>query len=101
HCARQAAFACDFASEKIIIEWQSNGHNGGDLAFGRDGMLYISSGDGTSDSDTDIAGQDLGKLTAKVLRIDVDRAPEGKAYGIPADNPFLKTAGARPETWAY
>jgi len=36
------------ASEKIIIEWESNGHNGGDLAFGPDGMLYIPAGDGTN-----------------------------------------------------
>lgn len=98
---RQPPYACDPASEKVIIEWQSNGHNGGDLAFGRDGMLYVSSGDGTPDSDTDLTGQDLSKLTAKVLRIDVDRPADGKAYGIPADNPFVKTAGARPETWAY
>jgi glucose/arabinose dehydrogenase len=99
--SRQPPYACDPQSEKVIIEWPSNGHNGGDLAFGRDGMLYISSGDGTADSDTDLAGQDLSKLTAKVLRIDVDRPTNDKAYGIPPDNPFLKTAGARPETWAY
>jgi len=98
---RQPPYACDPQSEQVIIEWPSNGHNGGDLAFGRDGMLYISSGDGTADSDTDLAGQDLTKLTAKVLRIDVDRPAQDKAYGIPPDNPFLKTAGARPETWAY
>jgi len=99
--SRQPPFACDPKSEVVIIDWPSNGHNGGDLAFGRDGMLYISSGDGTSDSDTDIAGQDLTRLLAKVLRIDVDRSADGKNYGIPPDNPFLKTKGARPETWAY
>ncbi|MBL8793823.1 MAG: PQQ-dependent sugar dehydrogenase [Planctomycetia bacterium] len=98
---RQPPFACDPRSEQVVIEWPSNGHNGGDLAFGRDGMLYISSGDGTSDSDTDLAGQDLTRLLAKVLRIDVDRPADGKHYGIPPDNPFLKTKGARPETWAY
>lgn len=98
---RQPPFACDPKSEKIIIEWPSNGHNGGDLAFGPDGMLYISSGDGTSDSDTDHTGQDLSKLLAKVLRIDVDHPTPGKPYAVPADNPFLKTPGARPETWAY
>ncbi|MBY0522850.1 MAG: PQQ-dependent sugar dehydrogenase [Gemmataceae bacterium] len=99
--SRQAPFACDPRSEKIILEWRSNGHNGGDLAFGPDGFLYISSGDGTADSDTDLAGQDLSRLLAKVLRIDVDRPGKGMSYGIPADNPFVKTAGARPETWAY
>jgi glucose/arabinose dehydrogenase len=99
--SRQAPYECDPKSEKVIIEWPSNGHNGGDLAFGKDGMLYISSGDGTADSDIDLAGQDLSKLTAKVLRIDVDRPADGRAYDTPADNPFVKVASARPETWAY
>lgn len=98
---RKPPFACDVHSEKVIIEWPSNGHNGGDLAFGKDGMLYISSGDGTSDSDTDLAGQDITKLLSKVLRIDVEHPGPGKEYSVPPDNPFLKTEGARPETWAY
>src|SRR5262245_28926737 len=88
-------------SEKKIIEWASNGHNGGDLAFGNDGMLYVSSGDGTSDSDTDLAGQDLSRLRAKVLRIDVDHPDRGNNYSVPRDNPFVGQKGVRPETWAY
>jgi len=88
-------------SEKRIIEWDSDGHNGGDLAFGKDGMLYVSAGDGTSDSDTDLAGQDLTRLRAKVLRIDVDRPDPGKMYSVPKDNPFVGQPGVRPETWAY
>jgi glucose/arabinose dehydrogenase/mono/diheme cytochrome c family protein len=99
--ARTPPYACDPKSEKVIIEWPSDGHNGGDLAFGADGMLYVTSGDGTSDSDTNHAGQDLSRLLSKVLRIDVDHAPAGRGYAIPADNPFLNTKGARPETWAY
>jgi glucose/arabinose dehydrogenase len=99
--ARTPPFGLDPKSEKLIIEWASDGHNGGDLAFGRDGMLYVSSGDGTSDSDTNLAGQDLGKLLSKVLRLDVDHPDPGKAYSVPPDNPFVNTAGVRPETWAY
>jgi glucose/arabinose dehydrogenase/mono/diheme cytochrome c family protein len=91
----------DPRSAKVIIEWDSDGHNGGDLAFGIDGMLYVSSGDGTSDSDTNHTGQDLSKLLAKVLRIDVDHADAGKSYSVPKDNPFVGLADVRPETWAY
>lgn len=84
-----------------IISWESNGHNGGDLEFGLDGMLYITSGDGTSDSDTNLRGQDLTQLTAKVLRIDVDHPDPGRQYSVPADNPFVGQEGIVPETWAY
>ncbi len=98
---RKPPFALDPKSETRIVEWESDGHNGGDLAFGRDGMLYVSSGDGTSDSDTNLTGQDLTKLLAKVLRIDVDHPDPDKGYSVPADNPFVHTPGVRPETWAY
>lgn len=97
---RAPPFHCDPASEVVLLEWPSNGHNGGDLAFGADGMLYITSGDGSADSDSDLAGQDLTRLLAKVLRIDVDHPEPGRNYGIPRDNPF-QAGGARPETWAY
>jgi glucose/arabinose dehydrogenase/mono/diheme cytochrome c family protein len=98
---RQPPYHCDPKSEKVIIEWPSNGHNGGDLAFGADGVLYITSGDGTSDSDTNLAGQDLTHLLAKVLRIDVDHPPADKPYAVPKDNPFVNAKDVRPETWAY
>ena len=98
---RQGPRKIDPKSELVIIEWDSNGHNGGDLAFGADGTLFISSGDGTSDSDTNLRGQDLTHLTAKILRIDVDHPDEGRAYSVPQDNPFLNISGARAETWAY
>ncbi len=87
-------------SALTIIEWLSDGHNGAAIAFGKDGMLYVTSGDGTSDSDTNLRGQEMTELTAKVLRIDVDHATADKPYSIPHDNPFLNTPGARPETWA-
>lgn len=84
-----------------IISWESNGHNGGDPEFGLDGMLYITSGDGTSDSDTNLRGQDLTQMTSKLLRIDVDHPAGGKNYGVPPDNPFVGQEGVVPETWAY
>ena len=76
-------------------------HNGGTVLFGRDGMLYVSTGDGGAANDPIQAGQDLGTLLAKVLRIDVDRADGDRPYGIPKDNPFIGTKGAREEVWAY
>src|SRR5829696_6542541 len=64
--------ACDDASRTLIIEWESNGHNGGDMAFGPDGMFYASAGDGTSDSDRNLTGQDLSDLNGGLIRIDVE-----------------------------
>ena len=84
-----------------ILQWPSRGHNGTALAFGSDGMFYMTSGDGTSDSDTDLSGQRLDLLLAKVLRVDVDHPDPGKPYSIPPDNPFIDVPNARPETWAY
>jgi glucose/arabinose dehydrogenase len=99
--ARTAPYRLDPASALEIIAWQSDGHNGGALRFGHDGMLYVTSGDGTSDSDTNIVGQDMTKLLAKVLRIDVDHPEPGKTYAVPRDNPFVNLKDARPEIWAY
>jgi uncharacterized repeat protein (TIGR03806 family) len=92
---------CKPDSAQRIIEWDSNGHDGGCLAFGPDGKLYVSVGDGTTGSDPLETGQDLRDLLASMLRMDVDHPDPGKAYGIPPDNPFLRLAGARPEIWAY
>ncbi len=91
----------DPASEAEIIKWWSNGHNGGEMAIGRDGMLYITSGDGTSDSDTNDSGQNITDLNSGVLRLDIEHPDAGKLYSIPKDNPFWKIPGARPELWAY
>lgn len=73
-------------------------HNGGQLAFGADGYLYIGLGDGGSGGDPQNNAQDLGRLLGKILRIDVD---QGEPYGVPASNPFVTTEGARPEIWSY
>ncbi|MEZ6063041.1 MAG: PQQ-dependent sugar dehydrogenase [Planctomycetaceae bacterium] len=84
-----------------IISWLSDGHNGVAMAFGLDGMMYVTSGDGTSDSDTNLTGQGLDHLLAKVLRIDVEHPDDGRMYSVPSDNPFVGQDGVRPETWAY
>jgi uncharacterized repeat protein (TIGR03806 family) len=93
----------DPKSEKVILTFWSGGHNGGCLAFGKDGFLYISTGDGAGPSppDTKMTGQDCSDLLSSILRIDVDHAEPGKPYSIPADNPFVKLEGVRPEIWAF
>ncbi len=73
-------------------------HNGGHIAFGPDGLLYIGLGDGGSDGDPLRAGQDPEQLLGSILRIDPD-GEDGSAYGIPDDNPFVDVDGARPEVW--
>ena len=75
-------------------------HNGGALAFGPDGMLYVAFGDGGSGGDPGNRAQDMGTLLGKVLRIDPSQRSGGRAYAIPAGNPFAGQPGARPEIWA-
>lgn len=91
----------DDKSAKTLIEWESDGHNGAAVCFGTDGMMYVTSGDGTSDSDTDEMGQRTDTLLSKLLRIDVDHPDEGKAYSVPKDNPYVTDKRFVPETWAY
>lgn len=88
---------------RIILEvpQPSMNHNGGGLAFGPDGYLYISVGDGHDISQQGLEAQSLGSLLGKMLRVDVDETGEdGRPYGIPADNPFLDDPDARPEIYA-
>jgi glucose/arabinose dehydrogenase len=79
-------------------------HNGGHLAFGPDGHLYIGLGDGGSGNDPDHRAQNPADLLGKMLRIDVSVADSDPAgYRVPADNPFLRSgpAGTRPEIWSF
>jgi glucose/arabinose dehydrogenase len=90
----------DADSEEILIQVEQPfpNHNGGELAFGADGFLYIGLGDGGAANDPLGAGQNLGTLLGKILRIDVS-AESG--YSIPESNPFVSIADARGEIWAY
>ncbi len=72
-------------------------HNGGQLQFGSDGMLYVGTGDGGGGGDPLGSGQGLDTFLGKILRIDVSSLP----YKVPPDNPFSGQAGKRAEIWAY
>ncbi|MGH9464810.1 MAG: PQQ-dependent sugar dehydrogenase, partial [Thermoanaerobaculia bacterium] len=89
----------DPTSERGVLTYAQPfaNHNGGHLAFGPDGYLYIASGDGGGAGDPQNNGQSLDTLLGKLLRIDVDGSP----YAIPPDNPFIGDPEARPEIWAY
>lgn len=92
----------DTASERILltVDQPATNHNGGQLAFGPDGFLYIALGDGGGSGDPQGNGQNPDTLLGTVLRIDVNTTGAGQEYGIPADNPFAG-GGGRPEIYAY
>lgn len=89
----------DSGSETEVLSFDQpfSNHNGGHLAFGPDGYLYISSGDGGSGGDPQNNAQDLGNLLGKILRVDVDGLP----VASPPDNPFVGDPDAMAEIWAY
>lgn len=88
------------AREILRIKASSNNHYGGGLVFGPDGFLYAGIGDTGPQEDPRGNGQNMMNLAGKMLRIDVNRRDPSLAYAIPRDNPFVKTAGVRPEIWA-
>jgi glucose/arabinose dehydrogenase len=83
----------------LVIEQPYANHNGGNLAFGPDGYLYVGMGDGGSGGDPHGNGQSTRTLLGKMLRID-PRAEDGRPYAIPPDNPFVGRADVRPAIWA-
>jgi glucose/arabinose dehydrogenase len=93
--------AFDRGSERVLlnVDQPYANHNGGDLALGPDGLLYIGLGDGGSGGDPERRSLDLGTLLGKISRI--DPTPSGDLpYTVPADNPFVGTDGALGEIWS-
>jgi uncharacterized repeat protein (TIGR03806 family) len=101
--SRDGGQTLDPSSETILLTQAQpfDNHNGGQIAFGPDGMLYIALGDGGSAGDPMNHAQNVSSLLGKILRIDVDRAGMGTPYAIPSDNPFVGRSGFRAEIWAY
>jgi glucose/arabinose dehydrogenase len=104
----------DINSEKVLlqIDKPQMNHNGGTIAFGPDGYLYLPLGDGGGANDVGMGhvtggnAQNTSTLLGKMVRIDVDvfannTGASGTAYGIPSDNPFINEKGFLPEIWAY
>ncbi|MDG2122253.1 MAG: PQQ-dependent sugar dehydrogenase [Verrucomicrobiales bacterium] len=94
--------AVDYDSERLLLEcpqpyWN---HNSGNMTFGADGFLYIAIGDGGKGNDATRLAQNTFVLNGKILRIDVDNTQGDLPYAIPADNPFAKKEGYRPEIYA-
>ena len=87
-------------SEQVIlrIDQPYSNHNGGQLAFGADGFLYVGMGDGGSGGDPGNRAQNPANLLGKMLRIDVESG--AVPYAVPESNPFVALAGYRPEIWA-
>ena len=96
-------FRLDPSSEEVLLEIPQpySNHNGGQIAFGPDGMLYIAMGDGGAGGDPHNNSQNPHTLLGAILRIDVSRTEGDRRYGIPPDNPYAKSPkDGRGEIWA-
>lgn len=94
----------DPSSELILLEFEQpySNHNGGQIAFGPDGNLYIAVGDGGNGGDPKGNGQNRNTLLGTILRIDVNKPNGSKNYSIPSDNPFANSSnGFQKEIYAY
>ncbi|HEU4724682.1 MAG TPA: PQQ-dependent sugar dehydrogenase, partial [Candidatus Eisenbacteria bacterium] len=98
HVSSDPDSAVPTATPILSFEQPFENHNGGQIAFGPDGYLYMALGDGGSGGDPQGNGQSLSTLLGKILRIDVDH---GAPYTSPSTNPFASQAGARGEIWSY
>ena len=95
-------FDLQLEGTRRFVSQPFSNHNGGHLAFGPDGNLYIGLGDGGSGNDPDHRAQNPNELLGKMLRIDVNvPANDSSGYRIPPDNPFLGASIARDEIWAF
>ena len=103
HVSAKDSRKADKNSEETVLQFDQPfpNHNGGSIAFGPDGFLYVGLGDGGSRNDPFDNAQNLGVLLGKILRIDIDQRGAETAYAIPLDNPFMNMDGVRPEIWAF
>ena len=103
HVSAKDSRKADKNSEETVLQFDQPfpNHNGGSIAFGPDGFLYVGLGDGGSRNDPFDNAQNLGVLLGKILRIDIDRRGAETAYAIPLDNPFMNMDRVRPEIWAF
>lgn len=101
--ADPASNLADPATEEILLTSPQDfsNHNGGDITFGPDGLLYFTIGDGGSGGDPNDRGQDPNSLMGTICRIDVNTSTVGGLpYGIPADNPYADGVGGQPEIYS-
>ncbi|MDQ3394789.1 MAG: PQQ-dependent sugar dehydrogenase [Bacteroidota bacterium] len=94
----------DASTEVTLLKFEQpyGNHNGGKIAFGPDGYLYISAGDGGSGGDPQNHGQNKSTLLGSILRIDVNQKSRNLNYAIPNDNPFKRnSSGFKEEIYAF